>query len=100
LTSASRRRAAGFLILVAVYLIVEFAIPRPAAVKPEGWRLTGIFLATIAGSILQPVPGGALVLIAITLASIFGGLTIHEALAGYADPTVWLVMAAFSSPAR
>jgi DASS family divalent anion:Na+ symporter len=95
LTSAPRRRAAGFLILVAVYLFVEFAIPKPASVKPEGWRLTGIFLATIAGSILQPVPGGALVLIAITLASIFGGLTIHEALAGYAEPTVWLVMAAF-----
>ncbi len=63
--------------------------------KPEGWRLTGIFLAAVGGSILQPVPAGALVLIAITLASIFGGLTIQQALAGYADPTVWLVMAAF-----
>jgi DASS family divalent anion:Na+ symporter len=95
LTSTARRRVTGFLVLIAVYLVVEYVVPRPAAVKPEGWRLTGIFLATIAGSILQPVPGGALVLIAITLASIFGGLTIHEALAGYADPTVWLVMAAF-----
>jgi DASS family divalent anion:Na+ symporter len=90
-----RRRILGFAVLIAVYLFVVFVIPKPAAVKPEGWRLTGIFLATIAGSILQPVPGGALVLIAITLASIFGGLTIQQALAGYGDPTVWLVMAAF-----
>jgi DASS family divalent anion:Na+ symporter len=91
----TRRRVAGFAILVAVYLVVVYAIPKPAAVKPEGWRLTGIFLATIAGSIIQPIAGGALVLLAITLASIFGGLTISQALAGYADPTVWLVMAAF-----
>ena len=63
--------------------------------KPEGWRLLGIFLATILGLILQPVPGGALVLLAMTLAATFGGLTIQQALAGYGDPTVWLVMAAF-----
>jgi DASS family divalent anion:Na+ symporter len=64
-------------------------------VKPEGWRLLGLFAAAIAGLILQPVPGGAVVLMAITLAALMGGLTIHQALAGYADPTVWLVMAAF-----
>jgi len=35
------------------------------------------------------------VLLAVTLASIWGGLTIQQALSGYGDPTVWLVMAAF-----
>jgi DASS family divalent anion:Na+ symporter len=45
--------------------------------------------------ILGPLPGGALVLIAITLVSLWGGLTIQQALAGYGDPTVWLVLAAF-----
>ena len=34
-------------------------------------------------------------LIAVTLAAVFGGLTIQQALEGYGDPTVWLVMAAF-----
>ncbi|HZT37930.1 MAG TPA: DASS family sodium-coupled anion symporter [Bryobacteraceae bacterium] len=90
-----RQKAAGFAILAAVYLAVVYLIPRPAAVKPEGWRLTGIFIAVIVGSALQPIPGGALVLIAITLSSIWGGLSISQALAGYADATVWLVMAAF-----
>jgi divalent anion:Na+ symporter, DASS family len=41
------------------------------------------------------VPGGALVLMAVTLSAVFGGLTIQQSLAGYADTTVWLVMAAF-----
>ena len=57
-----KRMLRGFAILVAVYLVVVFAIPRPAAVKPEGWRLTGIFAATIVGSIIDPIPAGALVL--------------------------------------
>lgn len=78
-----------------MYVIVVYAIPKPASVKPEGWRLTGIFLATIAGSILQPIPAGALVLMAVTLSAAVGGLSISQALAGYADTTVWLVMAAF-----
>jgi divalent anion:Na+ symporter, DASS family len=90
-----KRTARGMAVLVAVYGAVVYLIPKPDAVKPEGWRLTGIFIATIAGSILQPIPGGALVLLAVTLASIFGGLTVEQALAGYADKTVWLVMAAF-----
>ena len=32
-----KRMLRGFAILVAVYLVVVFAIPKPEAVKPEGW---------------------------------------------------------------
>src|SRR6266849_8228057 len=67
----------------------------PESVTPAGWRLLGIFVATIGALMLRPIPGGAAVLIAVILASIFGGLTIQHALGGYGDPTVWLVMAAF-----
>jgi DASS family divalent anion:Na+ symporter len=90
-----KHTARGMLALAAIYGAVVYLIPRPVSVKPEGWRLTGIFIATIAGCILQPVPSGALVLLAVTLAAIFGGLTVEQALAGYADKAVWLVMAAF-----
>ncbi len=83
----------AFLALLALAII--FVIPRPAAIQPQGWRLLAIFVATVAGLLLQPIPGGALVLLAVTLASIFGGLTIQQALSGYGDPIVWLVMAAF-----
>ncbi len=54
-----------------------------------------LFLATIAGLILQPIPGGGIVLLAITLSAALGCLSPQQALAGYGDPTVWLVMAAF-----
>ncbi len=91
----SRHRILSALVLVVLYLAVEFLIPRPESVKPEGWRLLGIFVATIGALMLRPIPGGAAVLIAVVLSSIFGGLTIQHALGGYGDPTVWLVMAAF-----
>ena len=82
------------MVVVGLYVAVQL-IERPAAIKPEGWRLLGIFAATIGGLVLQPIAGGALVLIAVTLAAVFGGLTIQQTLEGYGDPTVWLVMAAF-----
>jgi divalent anion:Na+ symporter, DASS family len=89
-----RRRLISAGIVVGLYLLVQLA-PRPAAIKPEGWRLLAIFVATIGGLILRPIAGGAMVLIAVTLAAVAGGLTIQQALEGYGDPTVWLVMAAF-----
>ncbi|MEO8373018.1 MAG: DASS family sodium-coupled anion symporter, partial [Candidatus Solibacter sp.] len=85
----------GFALLVAVYALIVYVIPRPEAVKPEGWRLTGLFLATIVGSIVEPIPAGALVLLAVVLSSLVGGLTITEALAGYSNSSVWLVLVAF-----
>jgi DASS family divalent anion:Na+ symporter len=90
-----KRMLRGFAILVAVYFVVVLAIPKPAAVKPEGWRLTGIFAATIVGSIIEPIPAGALVLLAVTLSALIGGLTITEALSGYSNSSVWLVLVAF-----
>lgn len=90
-----RRVARGFALLIAVYLFVVYALPWSAAVKPGGKQVTGFFLATIAGSIVEPLPAAALVLIALTLAALSGALTMDQALGGYADRTVWLVLTAF-----
>src|SRR5438552_19105256 len=92
---SSQRRWIGLVALVAIYFAVTWLLPRPESVKAEGWRLFGIFAATICGLIIQPVAGGAHVLLSVTLASIFGGLTLEDALRGYADHSVWLVLAAF-----
>lgn len=90
-----RQAAARWAVLIALYFCITLLLPRPEAVSPAGWRLTGLFLATVAGLILQPLPGGALVLLAVTLAPLLTDLKLQDALAGYADSTVWLVMAAF-----
>lgn len=69
--------------------------PRPEDISSAGWKLFSIFGATIAGLMLRPLPGSVLILLSLTLASLTGALEIHDALSGYANPIVWLVLSAF-----
>ncbi|MCI0642695.1 MAG: anion permease [Gemmataceae bacterium] len=68
---------------------------RPESVPKWGWQLLAIFLPTILGLMLRPMSGGAVVLIALTVAILTGTLTTEEALGGFADKSVWLVLAAY-----
>jgi DASS family divalent anion:Na+ symporter len=72
-----------------------YLIPVPSGITPESWRLLAIFAATITGSIVRPIPGAAMVLLGVTALPVFRVLEINDALKGYADPFVWLVLAAF-----
>jgi divalent anion:Na+ symporter, DASS family len=89
-----RRRILGLLALVALYVFVAHVLPRPANVQPAGWRITAVFLSTIAGLMIQPLPGAPLVLIGLMMFVLVGGMTMGEALSGFATPTVWLVLTA------
>ena len=82
----------GVVLLLPVVILL---IPVPPGITPQSWRLLAIFAATIMGSILQPLPGSAMVLLGVTALSLFKVMTIEESLTGYADPVVWLVLAAF-----
>ncbi len=81
--------------IVLLVCISIWLIPPPAGITPKSWHLLAIFVATITGSIVRPVPGGAMVLLGVAALALTGTLPIEEALAGYADPIVWLVLAAF-----
>jgi DASS family divalent anion:Na+ symporter len=88
----------GRLLRWAIVLFVAggiMLIPVPEGVTPQSWRLLAIFAATIMGSIVQPIPGAAIVLLGVTALPLFNVMRVNEALTGYADPVVWLVLAAF-----
>lgn len=70
-------------------------LPVPDGVTVKAWHLFIIFLATIAGIILNPLPMGAIALLSITFCIITKTLTIAECLGGFADKTVWLIVFAF-----
>lgn len=70
-------------------------IPPPDGVTREAWTLLAIFIATIVGSIVQPLTGSAIVLLGVTATAVFGVLKPFDALKGYADPVVWIVLSAF-----
>ena len=79
----AKRRIFGALVVFALFLAVQLA-PRPASIKPEGWRLLAIFVAAVGGLILRPIPGGAVVLIAVTLAYYLGRSQVQADLVGFA----------------
>jgi DASS family divalent anion:Na+ symporter len=70
-------------------------MPLPSGVDANSWRLLAVFVSVIAGMILQPLPGGAIVLLGITVVAVLRIMPVREALAGYADPVVWMVVTAF-----
>ncbi|MDQ2855468.1 MAG: anion permease [Acidobacteriota bacterium] len=67
----------------------------PAGITSQSWHLFAIFIATIVGCIVRPVPGGAMVLLGVAALALTGTLPVDQALGGYGDPIVWLVLAAF-----
>ena len=75
--------------------LAVFLVPVPAGITPQSWHLLAIFVATIVGCIVRPMAGGAMVLIGVAALALTGTLPVAQALGGYGDPIVWLVLAAF-----
>ena len=83
------------LLLIFVIGAVIWFIPAPAGVKPAAWHLFAIFVATIVGFIMHPLPIGAIALIAAALSGFLKVLKPAEALKGYGDATIWLIVSAY-----
>src|SRR5688500_17702750 len=77
----------GRLALVVGIGIAIWAIPRPEAVDPRAWRLLAVFVATVVGLILKPMPIGAMGFVGIAAALATRSLTIGEALSGFSNAT-------------
>ena len=90
---ASSRLIRG-LIVVIIGLIIWFS-PVPTGVKKEAWHLLAIFVATIIGLILTPLPQGAMVIIGVMMTGFTQTLNVATVLSGFANSTVWLIVSAF-----
>ena len=82
------------LIAIAIGIILWF-IPAPAGLKPQAWHLLSIFVATIIGFILQPLPIGAIAFISLGLAGLLNVLPPAEILTGFGTTIMWLIVSAF-----
>lgn len=87
-------RYLSLLAVVALAILIWFA-PAPIGVEPKAWHLLAIFVATIVGIILKPFPMGAIALIGIAATAVTGTLTIDQALSGFGNGTIWLIVVAF-----
>lgn len=75
--------------------IIIWMIPTPEGMDPKAWQLLAVFIGLIVGLIGKALPMGGISFLALTLLIWTKTLTPKEALSGFANPIVWLVVAAF-----
>lgn len=61
----------------------------------RAWGLLCVYAAVVCALITRPMPSGAVLLIASSIAIFLNLFTVQDALSGYANVTVWLIVAAF-----
>jgi len=97
---------------VAITVILAL-LPVPSGLAPHAWHFFAIFVGVIVGLILEPLPGAAIALIGITVATVLARSVLFSppelaqsgfrpataaltwALSGYSNSTVWLIFGAF-----
>lgn len=82
------------LIAVGVGVIIWF-LPAPTGLSAQAWHLFAIFVATILGFILQPMPIGAIAFISLGLAGLLNIIKPADILSGFGNTTMWLIVSAF-----
>jgi len=97
---------------IAVAIIIAL-IPAPAGLAPHAWYFFAIFAGVIVGLMLEPLPGGAIGLIGVTVVTVLSQWVLFApaelakpgfksfnaaltwALSGFSNTTVWLIFGAF-----
>ncbi len=82
------------IICVAVGVILWFSSGFTDAPE-KGWHIFSILTAVVLSLILKPYPTGIMVISGLIILSLTNTVSINEALSGYGESTVWLVVAAF-----
>lgn len=76
-------------------LILLWLVPAPQGLTVQAWKTFAVFVATIIGFILQPIPMGAIALVSITFANLTGLIKMDDMLATYGNFNIWLIFCAF-----
>lgn len=84
-----------FIISIAIGLAVRFFVPKPVEVTPQAWQLLAIFLSTIAGLVLSPLPVGAWAFLGLTTSIVTGTLTFPAAFGAFTSEVIWLIVISF-----
>ncbi|KAI9095629.1 hypothetical protein K1719_026189 [Acacia pycnantha] len=84
-----------FFISISIGLIVRFLVPKPVEVTPQAWQLLSIFLSTIAGLVLSPLPGGAWAFLGLTASIVTKTLSFSAAFSAFTDQVIWMIVISF-----
>ena len=82
-------------IVVFIVGFILWFLPVPTGLKPQAWQLFSVFVATIIGFILQPLPIGAVAFTSIGITGLLGILKPAQILTGFSTTVIWLIVSAF-----
>lgn len=67
----------------------------PEGLSAQAWHMFVLFVGTIVGIILKPLPMGGIALLAMTIGTFTNTFTAKQCFSGFGDKIVWLVAFAF-----
>ncbi|XWS68260.1 hypothetical protein CRYUN_Cryun04dG0075500 [Craigia yunnanensis] len=82
-------------ISISIGLIVRFLVPKPVEVTQQAWQLLAIFLSTIAGLVLSPLPVGAWAFLGLTTSIVTRTLPFTIAFCAFTNEVIWLIVISF-----
>lgn len=68
---------------------------RPEGISLDAWRILAIFVGTIIGCIVQPLPIAGVAIIGVTITVLLKVVPMEDAVAGFGSNTVWLIAMAY-----
>lgn len=74
---------------------IIWLLPVPSGVTPQAWQLLAVFVATVVGIVVRPLPIGLLSLIALLILIATNTLTLEQGLSGFGSSTAWLSLCSF-----
>ncbi|KAL3515512.1 hypothetical protein ACH5RR_022414 [Cinchona calisaya] len=83
------------IISLSVGLIVRFLVPKPLEITLQAWQLLSIFLSTIAGLVLSPLPVGAWAFLGLTTSILTRTLPFTTAFSAFTNEVIWLIVISF-----
>ncbi len=83
------------LVLLFLFVILWFLLPIPSGVSTQGWHLFIIFILTILGLIIKPLPMGAMAFTAVAVVVMTKTLSLKMTLSSFSSSIVWLIISAF-----
>src|SRR4030095_9524945 len=101
--SPSRTRQSVLIRAIAPFVVggAVLLVPTPEGLTDDAWHFFALFLATITGVITEPIPGAAIGMLGVCVATALGlvrpvpAQATAWALSGFSNATVWLVCVAY-----
>ena len=80
---------------ICIGLALRFLVPIPLGITEQGWSLLSIFVSTVLGLVLDPLPVGAVAILSATTCLVTHTLGFEQAFGALTNQVIWLIVVSF-----